>query len=431
MYWFCDAFNMSDNNDGQGKYECPEDHEVFENSFEFGRHARNHHRGTKIKPIINGIEEAPKVEVTRNPQNDFDNLERIMLNAGMAKGVAANVRIIFENYDPQDIDTLEALLRENGINKAVRNLVVATYAAKLGIEIQEPEKRPSTEDNVDSYTEKLVKQRLRRHELYVQARTSGMDNEDLILLFPEFSKKDDNKPQAEGKKKRLFPPDASGTMIEMTDSEYAEMVLEYKRIKAMSQQTPSDIELYKEIGQTLKDAGLMGSARPVKDELQLQMMQSSLRTIESRLNKVTPMATIVEGVIEKLNQSGKLSSVIDGIMNRFEGRKPLGTPLHEYNEADYEKLNAKMSQNENLYQQQVKAEKEGDKPSKSSQTQMGIDHITGKPTQMEGPYTAEKKRLKEEFGMTDDEVFQIMSNVKGQKEMNQIMKKLEKVKNVA
>ncbi|MCL4341059.1 MAG: hypothetical protein M1431_03050 [Candidatus Thermoplasmatota archaeon] len=62
---------MSDKNDGQGKYEFPEDHEVFEKSFEFGRHVRINYRGTKVKPIIKNIEEAPKVEVTRNPGNNL------------------------------------------------------------------------------------------------------------------------------------------------------------------------------------------------------------------------------------------------------------------------------------------------------------------------------------------------------------------------
>lgn len=428
MYSLCNAFDMSDNNDGQGKYECPEDHEVFENSFEFGRHVRNNHRGTKVKPIINGIEEAPRVEVTRNPQNDFDNLERIMLNAGMSKGVAANVRIIFENYDPQDIDTLEALLRENGINKAVRNLVVATYAAKLGIEIQEPERKMPAEDNGDNYTEKLVKQRLRRHELFIQAKTSGMSEEDIELLFPEFVKeKKDARESQEVKKKRIFPPE-SGNIMELTDTEYSDLLVQWEHVKAHRQQPVSDIETYKEITQNIRDAGLFNGQRGVKDEMQLELMQSSLRTIENRLSKTEPVTTLLTNVINKLNDSGKLPTILNRFMSRFDNPKPDGMPIRQWTEDDYSKLNEKLNQKENIYQQQINSEKKEENPGTSTIKQAKIDHVTGKPMTNESPYAKEQGIMQKEYGLTSDEVGQVLFNVKSATELKKIMDTLRRAK---
>jgi hypothetical protein len=429
MYSVSDAFNMSDNNDGQGKYECPEDHEVFENSFEFGRHVRNNHRGTKVKPIINGIEEIPKVEVKGNPVTYYDLLQKIMLDAGVPKGTVSNLRITFENYDYTDLNTLEGLLREYGLNKSTKTQILSAYSSRLGVDLPEPTKEVSDNDLSDNYTEKLVKDRVRRHQLFVQAKTSGMDNEDLNLLFPEFAKEKNEKPQADAKKTYIFPPTPSGQPMQLTDSEYASLYNQWMAIKSQNQQPASDIEYYKEISENLKSLGLNSSQRPVKDELSLQMWTKSLDTIAKRLDKTEPLTSLVSNVIGKLNDSGRLPSMIDNFLSRHDGQKPAGMPIRNYSEADFQKMNEKMEEPKNIYTQTIQAEKSEEKQQKSSPTQMGIDHITGKPVPTEEPYANERKTMEEEYDLTPDEITQILSNVRSAKDMKKIMDTLRRAKN--
>lgn len=137
----------------------------------------------------------------------------------------------------------------------------------------------------------------------------------------------------------------------------------------------------------------------------------------------------MSNVINKLNDSGKLPTILDRFMSRFDAPKPDGKPIRQWTEDDYSKLNEKLNQKENLYSQQINPEKSEEKPSDYTIRQAQNDHLTGKPMPMEITFEAEKKRLKEEFGMTDDEVSQLIGNVKSQKEMNQILGKLEKIKN--
>lgn len=364
--------NMTDGNEETGKYTCPECLESFNDVLSYGRHVRNPHPDKKyLKAIVSGNSEPKeiKVDIDRSPTDDYDILEQVLKNSGIKAGKSDNIRLAMENYQPDDIYQLQEILRQNGINKSTSFNVLSAYCSRLQInfptEIKERLKLQEIGSEVPEVemdaTTKLVKDRLRRHQLFIEAKTSGMDSEDLAILFPEFVEEKTDKPQGEPKKKRLFPPDQTGTMIEMTDSEYAEMLLEYKRIKAMNQQMPSDIEIYREIGQSLKEAGLMGSVRPVKDEMSLALMQSSLKTIESRLSKTEPITTLVSGILTKINDSGKMPQLVDRFLGRFDAPKPEGVPLHNFSDADYEKLSEKLNQDENIYQQKFNEEKKGRK----------------------------------------------------------------------
>ena len=398
---------MIDGNGTSGKYTCPECSESYDDALAYGRHVRNAHPVKKhLKPIRSDNSEPKeiKIDIDRSPVDDYDLLEEIVVNFGIKRGKADNIRVSFENYEADNLPQLAELLRQNGVNKSTSFNVLSAYSSRLQIEfpmeikerlkLSEMGSEPAQDDG--DIISQVVKKRMRRHELFIAAKSSGMSNDDLELMFPEFMKKDEPKEPKETKKKRLFPPDSTGSMVELSDSEYSEMMLEWKRIKALNQQMPSDIELYQEIGQSLREAGLMANVRPVKDEVQLQMMTSSLKTIESRLNKTEPISSLIMTIVNKLNDSGKLPSLIDRALSRFEQPRPQGVPVHQYEEKDFEKLNQKLNQQENIYSQQINPEKSEEKPSDNT---------------------------------TDDEVSQLIGNVKSQKEMNQIMKKLEKIKN--
>lgn len=235
-------------------------------------------------------------------------------------------------------------MREYGPNKSVKTQILSAYSSRLGIDLPEERKDANDSDNNDNYTEKLVKQRLRRHELYVQAKTSGMEQDDLNILFPEFQKENPEKAQEEKRQKRLFPPNANGTMVELSDIEYAQMLLQWENIKRQNQQMPSDIELYREIGESLKSLGLNSSQRSVKDETQLQLMTTSMNTIAKRLDKIEPAASIIGKLVNSLNDSGKLPQIVDRFLSRFEATRVPGEPVRQYSEQDFEKINDKLSQ---------------------------------------------------------------------------------------
>jgi uncharacterized C2H2 Zn-finger protein len=431
---------MTDGNEGSGKYSCPECLESFEDVLSYGRHVRNAHPDKKhLKAIVNDSSDAKeiKVSVDKSPFDDYDILEEILKNSGIKAGKADNIRLAMENYEPDNVFQLQEILRQNGINKSTSFNVLSAYCSRLQIEfpmeikerlkLQETGSAPTEEDG--DIVSQMVKKRLRRHELYIAARTSGMDETDLKLMFPEFFKEKNDKPQGETKKKRLFPPDASGTMIEMTDSEYAEMVLEWKRIKALNQQIPSDIELYKDLTQSIRDAGLFNGQRNVKDEMQLQMMTSSLRTIERRLDKTEPITSLLTNVLNKLNDSGRLPSMIDKFVSRFDVPKPNGVPVKQWSEADFQKMNEKMEEPQNIYTRRISAEKEGEKPSNNAPRQAMINHETGKPSYFSQPDLGEIEEVKKEFGLNDDEASQIMVNLKSPKDLMKIKDTLRRAKN--
>lgn len=431
---------MTDGNEETGKYTCPECHESFNDVLSYGRHVRNSHPDKKhLKAITNDETEKKeiKVNIDRSPIDDYDILEEILKNSGIKAGKADNIRLAMENYEPDNIYQLQEILRQNGINKSTSFNVLSAYCSRLQInfptEIKERLKLQEMGSEVPEVemdaTTKLVKDRLRRHQLFVEAKTSGMDSDDLILLFPEFIKeKKEVKETQDVKKKRIFPPE-SGNIMELSDSEYSDLIIQWENIKAHRQQPVSDLDLYKEISQNIREAGLFNDQRAVKDEMQLQLMQSSLRTIESRLSKTEPISSLVTSIINKLNDSGKLPAILDRFMSRFDAPKPNGMPVKQWTEDDFQQFNEKLNQNENLYQQKFNDEKEEEKPLNSSPTEMAINHISGKPEIKEVPYAQEKELMKTEYGLTDDEISQILSNVKSDKEMKRIMKTLEAAKN--
>ena len=434
---------MDDDNNDSGKYTCPECGQSFGDGFTYGRHVKNEHPGKKhMKAIVRESEEPKemKADFDRVPADDFDQLEIVLINAGIKRGKAQNIRTSMESYEPDNLSQLAETLRLNGINKSTTYNVLSSYSSRLMIDfpVELKERLKLTEykeepdnDKVETVDD-VVEQMIKRRALYLKAQQSGFSDNDLKVMFPEFRDNDPKPSNTERRKKFIFPPTQSGQTVELTDSEYATLYNQWLQIQKSSQPPVSDLQIYQEISDNLKSLGLNSSQRPAKEEIEIQMLTKSMDTISKRLDKVTPMATILEGIVEKLNNSGKLGQVVDGIMSRFENRtapRPAGQPIQQYSESDFQKMNQQFEQvKTDAYSQQGNGGSDGNKQNKSGTKQSFLDHTTGKtfPFDVE-KYREELKKLK----VSDDEISQIIINVKGEQELQQVVHKVQVARSVS
>lgn len=75
---------MTEGNEGNGIYSCPECGESFDNPLNFGRHARNMRPEKKHLKAVKNTSNEPrdiKADFDRVPADDFDQLEIVLTNA--------------------------------------------------------------------------------------------------------------------------------------------------------------------------------------------------------------------------------------------------------------------------------------------------------------------------------------------------------------
>jgi hypothetical protein len=215
-------------------------------------------------PVDESLFETPDETPTEEVMDERENLRRVLNQAGILKKADLIISNMAQRGNYSDLKTMNWLLTLGGYPVSNRALAIDTWAKHLRIPIPEDLKtdlnltaeetegdmlppraqvpKPSKQSPVDDWKEQLdammaenikhAQQQLQLVQLGKQLQNLGLDPSEFGIPMPQ-KKSEPEAIQAppQPKLKRFeFPPD-SGVFLEMTDSEYAEKIISYRRLQ--------------------------------------------------------------------------------------------------------------------------------------------------------------------------------------------------------